>query len=70
MYKHHVVHHGGQGTKDFHLRPIAFHRTALKRQLIEAVRSELGERLALNSKGEYNRCKIARLNSEYDRSTN
>ena len=65
MYKHHVVHHGGQGETKFHLRPIKFHRTALNRQLSEAVRiGRLGEGTVLNSKSEYNRCMIARLTLE------
>ena len=62
MYKHHQVHHGGKGETRFYLKPTRFHRTALTRQLTEAVQiSRLGEGLTLNSKSEYSRCKIARL---------
>ena len=59
----HVLHHGKVGTPEFHLRPIKFHRTALERQIHEAVRIRRrgGEESLLNSKAEYNRCKITRL---------
>ena len=46
----------------FHLRPVMFHQTPLARQISEAVRIEKwGEDLILNSKAEFNRCKIGRL---------
>ena len=62
IYKHHHLHHGGEGEPSFHLRPVKFLGTALKRQISEAVRIEiLGEDRILNSKGEYNRCRIGRL---------
>ena len=62
IYKHQMLHHGGQEDANFHLRPIKFFRTALTRQLSEAVRiHRLGEEVVLNSKSEYNRCKISRL---------
>ena len=38
IWYHHQLHHGGIGEPKFHLRPIAFHQTALNRQLTEAVR--------------------------------
>ena len=38
ILNHHVLHHGGEGVPRFHLRPLAFHKTALNRQLSEAVR--------------------------------
>ena len=57
--KHHVIHHGGVGEPAFHLRPIKFFRTALSRQISEAVWIQrLGEDKILNSKAEFNRCKI------------
>ena len=60
--KHHVIHHGGEGAPKFHLRPVMFHQTPLARQISEAVRIEKwGEDLILNSKTEFNRCKIGRL---------
>ena len=60
--KHHVIHHGGEGTPRFHLKPVMFHQTALSRQISEAVRIERwGEDLVLNSKTEFNRCRISRL---------
>ena len=62
IWKHQMLHHGGDTAPNFHLRPLEFHRTALNRQLSEAVRiSRFGEERVLNSKGEYNRSKIARL---------
>ena len=36
IYKHQELHHGGQDPK-FHLRPVTFLRTALTRQIYEAV---------------------------------
>ena len=61
ILKHHLIHHGGEGTPEFHLRPVKFVRTALTRQLSEAVRiGRRGEGKILNSKTEYNRSRIAR----------
>ena len=62
ILKHHVIHHGGVGEPSFHLRPIRFLKTALTRQISEAVRiANWGEERIINSKGEYNRCKVGRL---------
>ena len=62
ILKHHQLHHGGVGEPQFHLRPVRFHRTALSRQIHEAVRIQRwGEDIVLNSRGEYNRCRIGRL---------
>ena len=62
ILKHHILHHGGTGQPVFHLRPVSYHRTALDRQVAEAVRiRRRGEGCVLNSKMEYNRCSIARL---------
>ena len=62
ILKHHVLHHGGQGTPSFHLRPVRFFRSALTRQVAEAVRiRRWGEGVVLNSKSEYNRCQLGRL---------
>ena len=61
IYKHQQLHHGGQ-EPNFHLRPVRFLRTALTRQVYEAVMIQrMGEEVVLNSKGEYNRCTIGRL---------
>ena len=62
IYKHHQIHHDGIGEPSFLLRPIRFFTTALTRQIAEATRIQrLGEEIVLNSKAEYNRCKIGRL---------
>ena len=62
ILKHQMLHHDGQQDANFHLRPIKFLTTALRRQLSEAVRIQrLGEDVVLNSRGEYNRCCIGRL---------
>ena len=46
----------------FHLRPVMFHQTPLVRQISEAVRIERWwVDLILNSKAEFNRCRIGRL---------
>ena len=60
IFKHHQIHHGGEGDPQFHMKVVKFHKTALKRQVGEAVRiRRRGE--VLNSKGEFNRCSITRL---------
>ena len=62
ILKHHQVHHGGIGDPSFHLRPVGFFKSALTRQVAEAVLiQEWGEDIVLNSKAEFNRCKIGRL---------
>ena len=62
IFKHHQIHHDGRGEPEFLLRPIKFFRTALSRQIAEAAKiGRLGEEVVLNSKSEYNRCKIGRL---------
>ena len=49
------------------LRPVRFFRTALSRQITEAVRIQRwGEDVVLNSRSECNRCKIGRLMLETD----
>ena len=63
ILKHHVLHHGGEGRPQFHLRPVQYFTTALARQAAEAVRIYLrgGEGDLLNSKTEFNRCQVTRL---------
>ena len=48
------------------MRAVSFHKTALSRQVAEAVRIRRrgGEGAILNSKAEYNRCHIPRLQME------
>ena len=62
IYKHHQVHHGGRGEPTFHLRPVRFFKSALTRQIVEAVLIQRwGGDTVLNSKSEFNRSKIGRL---------
>ena len=62
ILKHHLLHHGGEGVPEFHFRPIMFVKTALTRQIAEAVWIQRwGEDIVLNSKAEFNRCTISRL---------
>ena len=62
IWKHHVLHHGGEGHPNFLIRPIQYFKSALTRQVAEAVRiGRLGEGVVLNSKSEFNRCKLGRL---------
>ena len=63
ILKHHLVHHGGAGEPAFHLRAVKYYKTALNRQVGEAVRIKRrgGEDCLLNSKAEFNRCHITRL---------
>ena len=53
MWKHHVAHHKGQGEVKFHLRPIKYFKTALSRQVSEAVRIKRrgGRTISLTAKG-------------------
>ena len=59
-------HHQPGEEASFLMRPVKYFRTALKRQLAEAVR--IGRRggagAVLNSREEYNRCEIPRLSLE------
>ena len=62
IWKHHVLHHGAEGQPTFLLRPVQYFNSALTRQIAEAVLiGRLGEGVVLNSKSEYNRCKLGRL---------
>ena len=60
--------HGGAET-EFVLLPVSFHRTALSRQVAESVRIRRrgGEGEILNSKTEFSRCRIPRLQLEEDK---
>ena len=64
IWKHHLVHHQGQGVPDMVFKVISSHKTALSRQVSEAVRIRRRGACTLNSKGEYDRCKITRLTIE------
>ena len=62
ILKHHLLHHGGEGDPQFHLRVVGHFRSALTRQVAEAVRiARWGEEVVLNSKSEFNRCQLGRL---------
>ena len=62
ILKHHLIHHGGEGEPSFLMKPIRYFKTALSRQIAEALRiQERGEDIVLNSKAEYNHSKIGRL---------
>ena len=51
----------GEGEPEFLFKIVKHHRSALGRQVGEAIRLEKRGASSLNSKGEYNRCRIARL---------
>ena len=61
IWKHHLVHHDSQGEPEMIFKVIGTFRSALSRQIFEAVRIKDRGIHALNSKGEYDRCKIHRL---------
>ena len=65
ILKHQTMVHGGE-TPSFVMRVVSFHKTALSRQVAEAVRIRRrgGEGAILNSKAEFNRCHIPRLQLE------
>ena len=60
ILKHWTVHHGSIGEPHFIMKVVNFYRTALSRQVGEAVRIHK-RGLVLNSKSEYSRCSISRL---------
>ena len=62
IHKHQLMEHGGDHP-EFVFKLISSHKTALSRQIKEAVRIRRrgGANNILNSKGEYNRCHIPRL---------
>ena len=67
MHKHHQLHHGGeQPPPKFIMKVVTFPRSALARQVGEAIRIRKrgGEGGVLNSKAEYNRSYIPRLQIE------
>ena len=63
ILKHHEIHHRGEGEPDFIMKVVGVHRTALSRQVGEAVRF-VKRGLVLNSRSEFNRCSISRLSLE------
>ena len=64
--KHQELCHGGAEEPDFVLRAVGYYRTALSRQVAEAVRIRRrgGTGAVLNSKAEFNRSHIPRLQVE------
>ena len=64
FYKHWVLHHNSVGEPKFIMKIVHFHRSALSRQVGEAIRIFKRGGAVLNSKTEYNRCSITRLSLE------
>ena len=62
IHYHQTMEHRGEPPQ-FILKPVKWFRSALSRQLAEAVRIRRrgGEGAILNSRSEYNRCQISRL---------
>ena len=63
MVKHQKLEHIGEPDPNFHMKVRGFYKTALARQVAEAVyiRRRGGEGAILNSRGEFSRCYIPRL---------
>ena len=61
IWKHHLVHHDGQGEPEMVFKMVGTFKSALSRQINEAVIIKNRGILALNSKSEYDRCRIHRL---------
>ena len=61
--KHQENNHGGGGSPKFMMRVVGYYKSALSRQIGEAVRIRRrgGAGMVLNSKSEFNRCRIPRL---------
>ena len=66
MVQHQKIEHGGEQEPVFAMKVIRFYKTALARQVAEAVRIRRrgGEGAILNSRGEFNRSHIPRLKIE------
>ena len=61
IWKHHLVHHEGVGEPEMTFKVVGTFKSALSRQIFEAVRIRRRGTNVLNSRGEYNRSKIHRL---------
>ena len=63
ILRHQETVHNGAGKPNFVMRAIKYYRTALSRQIGEAcrIRRRGGQGNILNSKSEYDRCRIPRL---------
>ena len=71
VLKHHIAHHKGEGEPKMLFRAVKYYTTALGRQIGEATRiRRRGASSLLNSKGEFNRCKITRLTLENSEGSN
>ena len=66
ILKHQEADHGGDTSPKFIMRVVNYYKTALSRQVGEAVRIRRrgGEGSILNSRAEFNRCRIPRLTIE------
>ena len=62
MSKHWAIDHENEEKPIFSMKIIQRHKSAFVRQISEAVLIELNSKNSLNSKSEYNRCQIPRLN--------
>ena len=71
MVRHQLISHGGADPPKFVMRVVSHHRSALERQISEAVRIRRrgGAGAVLNSKSEFNRCHIPRLRVEDEEET-
>ena len=58
------MHHNSVGQPKFIMKVVQYHRSALSRQVGEAIRIQRRGGVTLNSRGEFNRCKITRLSLE------
>ena len=65
IMKHWVMHHNSEGEPKFIMKVVQFCRSALSRQVGEAVRIK-NRGMVLNSKSEYNRCSISRLSLDQE----
>ena len=66
ILKHWLNRHGGEKTK-FFFKILKFFSSALERQVGEAVRIlQTGAERILNSRGEYNRCKLPQITANDD----
>ena len=69
IFKHQQIVHGGATNPNFIMRVVSQYRTALGRQVSEAVRIWRRGVEVLNSRAEFNRCHIPRLRLEDEEET-
>ena len=64
IWKHHLIHHGGEGEPEMRFKVLGNFRTAITRQITEAIRIRKRGASVLNSRGEYDRIHCLTIGSD------